>query len=56
MPNLHKCKQYRLIDMFNDTSRNPGEIFIIKNPEFEKLIPDIYPTELQLNKAKTSDK
>ena len=26
------------------------------HPEFEKHIPDIYPTELQLNKANTSDK
>ena len=26
------------------------------NPEFEKHIPDIYPAELQLNKANTSDK
>ena len=28
----------------------------IDNPEFEKYIPDIYPAELQLNKANTSDK
>ena len=27
-----------------------------QNPEFEKYIPDIYPAELQLNKANTSDK
>ena len=31
-------------------------VFTIDNPEFEKHIPDIYPTELQLNKANTSDK
>ena len=31
-------------------------IFTIDNPEFEKHIPDIYPTELRLNKANTSDK
>ena len=31
-------------------------IFTIDNPEFEKHIPDIYPAELQLNKANTSDK
>ena len=29
---------------------------MIDNPEFEKHIPDIYPTELQLNKANTLDK
>ena len=31
-------------------------IFTIDNPEFEKHTPDIYPAELQLNKANTSDK
>ena len=41
--------------MFNDTSRYLDDIFTIDNPEFEKHIPDIYPTELQLNKANTSD-
>ena len=56
MSNLHKSKQYDLIDMFNDSSRYLDDIFTIDNPEFEKHIPDIYPTELQLNKAITSDK
>ena len=42
--------------MFNDTSRYLDDIFTIDYPEFEKHIPDIYPTELQLNKAITSDK
>ena len=56
MSNLHKSKQYDLIDMFNDTSRYLDDIFTIDNPEFEKHIPDIYPTELQLNKAIMSDK
>ena len=56
MSNLHKSRQYHLIDMFNDTSRYLDDIFTIDNPEFEKNIPDIYPTILQLNKANTSDK
>ena len=56
MSNLHKSKQYDLIDMFNDTSRYLDDIFTIDNPEFEKHIPDIYPTKLQLNKEITSDK
>ena len=56
MSNLHKSKHYDLIDMFNDTSRYLDDIVTIDNPEFEKHIPDIYPTELQLNKAITSDK
>ena len=42
--------------MFNDTSRYLDDIFTIDNPEFEKHIPDIYPAELHLNKANTSDK
>ena len=54
MPNLHKSKKYDPIDMFNDTSRYIEHIFTIDNPKFEKHIPDIYPTELQLNKANTS--
>ena len=56
MSNLHKSKQYDPLDMFNDTSRYLDDIFTIDNPEFEKHNPDIYPTELQLNKAITSDK
>ena len=54
--NLHKSKRYDLIDMFNDTSQYLCDIFTIDNPEFEKHIPDIYPTELQLNKANTLGK
>ena len=42
--------------MFNDTSRYLDYIFTTDNPEFEKHIPDIFPMELQLNKANTSDK
>ena len=56
MSNLHKSKRYDLIDMRNDTSRYLDDIFTIDNPEFEKHILDIYPTELQLKKANTSDK
>ena len=42
--------------MFNDTSRYLDDMSTIDNPEFEKYIPDIYPVELQFNKANTSDK
>ena len=56
MSTLNKSKRYDLIDMFNETSRYLDDIFTIDNPGFEKHIPDIYPTELQLNKANTSDK
>ena len=55
MSNIYKSEQCDLIDMFNDTSRYLDDIFTIDNHEFEKNIPDIYPTELQLNKANISD-
>ena len=56
MSDLHKCKRQDLIDMFKDTSRYLADIFTIHNPEFEKYNLDIYPAELELKKANTSDK
>ena len=53
---LQKSKRFDLIDKFNDTSRYLDDIFTIDNPEFAVHIPDIYPSELQLNKANISDK
>ena len=52
MPNPKKSKRFYLIDKFSDTSRYH---FIIDNPEFEKHVPDLYPTELQLIKVSPSD-
>ena len=54
--NLQKSKRFDLIDKFNDTSRYLDDIFTIDNPAFAEYIPDIYPRELQLNKANTTDK
>ena len=54
--NLQKSKWFDIIDKFNDTSRYLNDIFTIDNPAFAKHIPDIYPRELQLNKAKTLNK
>ena len=51
MSNLQKSKRFDLIDKFNDTSRYLDDIFTIDNPAFPEHIPDIYPRELQLNKA-----
>ena len=56
MSNFQKSKQFDLIDKFNGTSRYLDDIFTIDNPEFAEHIPDIYPLELQLNKAITSNK
>ena len=55
MSDIHKSKRHDLINMFHDTSRYLDDIFTIDNPEFEKN-PDIYPAELQSNKANTPDK
>ena len=56
MSKLQKSKRFDLIDKFNDTSLYLDDIFTIDNPAFAEHIPDIYPRELQLNKANTSDK
>ena len=56
MSYLLKSKRFDLIDMFNDTSRYLDDILTIDNPEFEKHFSDIYPVELQLNKANTQTK
>ena len=56
MLNLQKSKRFDLMDKFNDTSRYLDDILTIDNPAFAEHIPDMYPRELQLNKANTSDK
>ena len=53
MSDLQKSKRQDLIDMLNDTSRYLDDILTIDNPNFAKYIPDLYPAELQLNKANT---
>ena len=53
MSTPQKSKQ---CDMYNNVSRYLDDILTIDYPEFEKHIPDIYPMELHLNKANTSDK
>ena len=56
MSNLHKSKRFDLIDKLNDTSRYLDDIFTIDNSTFAEHTPDIYPRELQLNKANTFNK
>ena len=56
MSDLHKSKRHDLIDMFNDTYRYLDDIITIDNSDYQKHISDIYPAELQLNRANTSDK
>ena len=43
------------IDAFNTTSRYLDDILNINNVYFDYMVSQIYPTELQLNKANTSD-
>ena len=40
---------------FNLTSRYLDDLLNIDNPYFEGMVNQIYPPELQLNKANTSD-
>ena len=56
MSTLQKPKRFDLIDKFNVTSRYLDDIFNIDYPVFAEHITDIYPRELQLNKANISDK
>ena len=43
------------IKAFNSTSRYLDDLLNIDNPYFEQMVGQIYPTELQLNKANSSD-
>ena len=40
-----------IIEAFDSTSRYLGNLPNIANPYFEQMVGQIYPTELQLNKA-----
>ena len=44
-----------IIESFNSTSRYLDDLLNIDNPYFEPMVGQIYPTELQLNKANSSD-
>ena len=48
-------KQADVIDAFNTTSRYLDDILNINNVYFENMVSQIYPSELQLNKANASD-
>ena len=44
-----------IIEAFNSTSRYLDDLLNIDNPYFEQMVGQIYLTELQLNKANSSD-
>ena len=52
---LSDNNQTDIIEAFNSTSRYLDDFLNIDNPYFERMIGQIYPTELQLNKANSSD-
>ena len=55
MKNLSSDNQADVIKAFNLTSRYLDDLLNIDNPYFEGMVKQIYPPELQLNKANTSD-
>ena len=52
---LSDDKQADVIDAFNTTSRYLNDILNINNVYFDNMVSQIYPSELQHNKANTSD-
>ena len=55
MLSLSDNNQTDIIEAFNSTSRYLDDLLNIDNPYFEEMLGQIYPTELQLNKANFSD-
>ena len=55
MMSLSEDTQADVIEASNSTSRHLDDLLNIDNPYFEGMASQIYPAELQLNKANTSD-
>ena len=55
MMSLADYKHDVVIDAFNTTSSYLDDILNINNVYFDIMVSQIYPSELQLNKANTSD-
>ena len=55
MMSLSADKQVDVIDAFNTTFRYLDDILNINNVYFDNKVSQIYPSELQLNKASASD-
>ena len=55
MMSLSDNKQADVIDAFNTTSRYLDDILNINNVYVGTMVSQIYPSELQLNEANTSD-
>ena len=55
MMSLSYDKQADVTGAFNTTFRNLDDILNINNVYFDNMVSQIYPSELQLNKANVSD-
>ena len=55
MMSVSDDKQADVIDAFNTTSRYFDDILNINNVHFDNIVSQIYSSELQLDKANTSD-
>ena len=55
MLSLSDNNQTDIIEVFNSTSRYLDDLLNIDNPYFEQMVGQVYPTELQLNEANSSD-
>ena len=55
MKSLSDDKQADIIDVFNTTSKYLDDILSINGVHFDNMAGQIYPSELQLNKANTSN-
>ena len=55
MLSLSDNNQTDIIEAFSSTSRYLDDLLNIDNPYFERMVDKIYPTELKLNKANSSD-
>ena len=55
MLSLSDNNQVNIIEALSSTSRHLDDLLNIDNPYFEQMVGQIYPTELQLNKANSSD-
>ena len=55
MKSLSRENQADIIEAFSSTSRYLDELLNIDNIYFDQMMDHIYPTELQLNRANSSD-
>ena len=55
MDSVNHDNRADVIEAFNSTSRYLDDLLNIDNPYFEGMVNQIYPPELQVNKANTTD-